>query len=101
MQIAQVLNYLIEIKMEIKNLFVVRATNEENNSFIITIGKHLATERKFKTKEEALAYIDTPKWDTIATLCCEMIDAHKVNEQIKKDTEKVIKSIIKDAKEGK
>ena len=74
--------------MEVKDVFVVRATNEENNDFIITIGKHLATEKKFKTKEEALKYIDTPQWDTIVALCGEMIEAHKVDEQINKDGKK-------------
>ena len=74
--------------MEVKDLFVVRATNEENNNFIVTIGRHLATEKKFKKKEEALAYIDEPKWDTIVALCNEMIEAHKVDEQIEKDAQK-------------
>lgn len=87
--------------MEVKDLFVVRATNEENNNFIVTIGKHLATEKKFETKEEALAYIDEPKWDTIVALCGEMIEAHKVDEQIEKDAQKVVKSIIKNTKEDK
>ena len=87
--------------MEVKDLFVIRATNEENNNFIVTIGRHLATEKKFKTKEEALAYIDTPKWDTIVALCGEMIEAHKVDEQIEKDAQKVVKSIIKNTKEEK
>lgn len=87
--------------MEIKDLFVVRATSEENNDFIVTIGRHLATEKKFKTKEEALAYIDTPQWDTIVALCGEMIEAHKVDEQIKKDSQKTVKSIIKKTKEDK
>lgn len=86
--------------MEVKDLFVVRATNEENNDFIITIGKHLATEKKFKTKEEALKYIDTPQWDTIASLCGEMIEAHKIDEQINKDAKKVVNTIVKKTKEG-
>ena len=86
--------------MEVKELFVARATSEENNEFIVTIGKHLATEKKFKTKEEALAYINTPKWDTIVALCGEMIEAHKVDEQIKKDAKKIVKSII-ETKEDK
>ena len=84
--------------MEVKDLFVVRATNEENNNFIVTIGRHLATEKKFKTKEEALSYIDEPKWDTIVALCGEMIEAHKVDEQIEKDAQKVVKSAIKKTK---
>lgn len=81
--------------MNVKELFVARATNEQNNDFIVTIGKHLATEKKFKTKEEALAYIDTPKWDTIVALCGEMIEAYKVDEQIKKDAKEKVKSIVK------
>lgn len=68
--------------MEIKDLFVVRATNEENNNYIVTIGKHLATEKMFKTKNEALEYIDSPKWDTIGALISEMIEANKVVEHI-------------------
>lgn len=70
--------------MEVKDLFVVRATNEENNNYIVTIGKHLATERQFKTKEEALQYIDSPQWDTIVAICGEMIDAHRRNEEAEK-----------------
>lgn len=70
--------------MEIKDLFVVRATNEENNNFIVTIGKHLATEKMFKTKQEALAYIDKPEWDSIGSLISEMIEANKEVEQIEK-----------------
>ena len=63
--------------MEIKDLFVVRATNEENNNYIVTIGKHLATEKMFKTKEEAIEYIDRPEWDTIGALISEMIEVNK------------------------
>ena len=75
--------------MEVKDLFVVRPTNEEQNDFIITVGQHLATELHFKTKEDAMTYIDEPKWDTIAALCGEMIEANKVDKQIKKDAQKV------------
>lgn len=73
--------------MEIKDLFVVRATNEENNSYIVTIGKHLATEKIFKTKKEALTYIDRPEWDSIGALISEMIEANKEIEQIKNSKE--------------
>lgn len=87
--------------MDIRDLFIVRPTNEENNNFIITIGKHLATEKRFKSKEEAIAYIITPEWDTIAALLGEMIEAHKVDEQKEKDAEKDVKPIIKKTKEDK
>jgi hypothetical protein len=63
--------------MEIKDLFIVRPTNEEQNDFIITVGKHLATEQHFKTKTEALEYIDTPKWDMILAMTAEMFTIHE------------------------
>lgn len=58
--------------MEAKDLFVIRPTNEEQNDFIITVGKHLATEKHFKSREEAEEYIETPKWDTILALVGEV-----------------------------
>ena len=59
--------------METKNIFVIRPIDNEQKEFIITVGKHLATKKRFKTKEEAETYIKYPKWDTtfalIALLC--------------------------------
>ena len=40
------------VKFEAKDNFIVRALNEENNDFIITIGRHLATTKHFERKEE-------------------------------------------------
>lgn len=59
---------------QIKDLFIIRPTNEEQNDFVIIIGKHLATEKHFETKEEAEVYKIDPKWDMIFALCAEMID---------------------------
>ena len=47
---------------QIKELFIVRPTNEEQNDFVIIIGKHLATEEHFKTREEAETYKENPRW---------------------------------------
>ena len=74
--------------MEIKDLFVVRATNEENNNFIVTIGRHLATRKTFKSKKEALEYIEKPEWDTVGSLIHEMIETNKEVEQIEKKSKK-------------
>jgi hypothetical protein len=70
--------------METKELFVVRPTDNEQKEFIITVGKHLATKKKFKTKEEAETYIKYPKWDTTFALIAEMIES---NENTKYATE--------------
>lgn len=66
--------------MKVKDLFVIRPTNEEQNDFIVTVGKHLATEKHFKSREEAEKYIETPKWDTILALVGEV---QEVSEQRK------------------
>ena len=63
-------------KIEVKDSFIVRAVNEENNDYIITIGKHLATTKHFKSKEEAEKYIEKPEWDTTLALTAEMLEAH-------------------------
>lgn len=72
--------------MEIKELFVVRPTNEEQNDFIITVGQHLATEKHFPSREEAEAYRDTPQWDMVLAMVSEMFEIHTKVEH-KKDKE--------------
>ena len=61
---------------EAKDNFIVRAVNEENKDFIITIGRHLATTKHFESKEEAERYIEKPEWDTTLALMAEMLEAH-------------------------
>ena len=48
-----------------KDNFIVRAVNEENNDFISTIGRHLATTKHFERKEDAEKYIENYRdWET-------------------------------------
>ena len=63
--------------METKKIFIVRPTDNEQKEFIITVGKHLATNKRFKTKEEAENYIKYPKWDTTFALIAEMIESNE------------------------
>lgn len=72
--------------MNVKELFVVRPTNEEQNDFIITVGQHLATEMHFPTREEAETYRDTPQWDMLLAMVSEMFIIHEEKEH--KITEK-------------
>ena len=74
--------------MGIKEIFIIRPTDNEQKEFIITVGKHLATNKKFRTKEEAENYIKYPKWDTIFALIAEMIET---NDDAKYTTENELK----------
>lgn len=66
--------------MEINEIFIVRPTNNKQEEFIITVGKHLATKKKFRTKEEAENYIKYPKWDSTFALIAEMIETNEKTE---------------------
>ena len=59
---------------DFKDSFVIRATNPENNDYIITIGKNYATPKHFKSKEEAEKTIENKDWNLIATLVIELAE---------------------------
>ena len=82
--------------MEVKDLFIVRPVSEEQKEYIITVGKHLATTRRFKTKESAEIYIKYPKWDTTFALVAEMLESKEATESMKQDAKKVVNKIIND-----
>ena len=83
--------------MEVKDLFVVRPTNEEQEEFIITVGKHLATTKRFKKREQAETYIKYPKWDTTFALIAEIMESKEEQKRIiKQDAKGEVNSIIND-----
>ena len=41
------------MEFNFKDAFIVRATNSENNDYIITIGDRLATPQHYKNQKEA------------------------------------------------
>lgn len=69
--------------MNVNDLFKIRPTNEEQNDYVATVGQHLATERHFKTREEAKKYIEKPRWDTILAVVAEMLEIHTDTEHNK------------------
>ena len=88
--------------MNVKELFQIRPTNEEQNDYIITVGQHLATEQHFSTREEAEAYIDTPQWDMVLAMVAEMFQIHEETkhkaDEIRNDAKKVVNTIIDNTK---
>lgn len=56
----------------IKQVFVIRTLNEAQTDVVITVGKHLATKKHFKSKREAEDYMRVPKWDMIFALLSEV-----------------------------
>ena len=59
---------------DFEEAFVVRATNPENNDFIITIGNRYATPKHYETQEEAQEAIKNRDWNLVATLAIELAE---------------------------
>ena len=59
---------------DFEDVFVVRATNPENNDFIITIGNRYATPKHYETQEEAQEAIKNRDWNLIAALAIEVAE---------------------------
>ena len=88
--------------MNVKEIFQIRPTNEEQNDFIITVGQHLATEQHFRTREEAEEYRDSPKWDMVLAMTAEMFTIHEETkhkaDEIKNDAKKVVNEFIENTR---
>lgn len=76
--------------MDYRRIFVVRPLDAEEKEYVITIGNHLATEKRFKTKADARRCIDDKNWDLIASLifaCYEMIMTEKAEQKKQEENE--------------
>lgn len=60
----------------LKEAFVVRPL-PESDEFIITIGKHLATEEKFKSRKAAEMRINKTDWNLVSALFYALKEADK------------------------
>lgn len=56
------------MEYDFKDAFIVRATNEENNDFIITLGDKIATPYHFPNRKEAEKAVMKKDWNLIVTL---------------------------------
>lgn len=81
-----------EKEMRVQNLFKIVKTSIEREEYAIVIGKHLATEVKFKSREEAEDFIESKDYDLIWALVAALIDGKEAAEQAEpeQETEKEI-----------
>lgn len=72
----------------LKEAFVIRPTDTNENEFMITIGNHLATEEKFKSRKAAEMRINKTDWNLVAALVYALKEADKFEKSIKKQEDK-------------
>ena len=69
-----------------KDAFIVRATSEENNDFIITLGNKMATPYHFSSQKEAERAIMKKDWNLIASLIISVAE-NAVEKHLKEEGE--------------
>ena len=72
----------------LKEAFVIRPTDTDENEFMITIGNHLATEEKFKSRKAAEMRINKTDWNLVASLVYAIKEADEFEKSIKKQEDK-------------
>lgn len=72
----------------LKEAFIIRPTDTNENEFMITIGNHLATEEKFKSRKAAEMRINKTDWNLVAALVYALKEADEFEKSIKKQEDK-------------
>ena len=76
--------------IDMKDVFKVLPTTQEENEYMIVIGKHLATTEKFPTREAAEEKINSTDWNLVAAMIYACKEADEYEQRIKRSTEKKI-----------
>lgn len=72
---------------DMKDCFKVIPADQEENAYLIIIGKHLATAEKFPTKEAAEERINKTDWNLVSAMiyaCKEADEFEKKQKRVKK-----------------
>lgn len=83
---------------DMKDVFKVLPTTQEEKEYMIVIGKHLATTEKFPTREAAEERINSIDWNLIAAMIYACKEADEYEKKLKHSTKKVTKKVINNNK---
>lgn len=72
----------------LKEAFIIRPTDINENEFMITIGNHLATVEKFKSRKAAEMRINKTDWNLVAAMFYALKEADKFEKSIKNQEDK-------------
>ena len=83
---------------DMKDVFKVLPTSTEEKEYMIVIGKHLAPNEEFPTREAAENRINSIDWNLISAMIYACKEADEYEKKLKRSARKVAKEIINDAK---
>ena len=72
----------------LKEAFIIRPTDTNETEFMITIGNHLATEEKFKSRKAAEMRINKTDWNLVAAMVYALKEADEFEKSTKKQEDK-------------
>lgn len=72
----------------LKEAFIIRPADADENEFMITIGNHLATEEKFKSRKAAEMRINKTDWNLVAAMVYALKEADEFEKSIKNQEDK-------------
>ena len=79
-----------------KDVFKVLPTTQEENEYMIVIGKHLATTEKFPTREAAEEKINSVDWNLVTAMIYACKEADEYERKLKHSAKKNTKNSKKD-----
>ena len=74
---------------DMKDVFKVLPTTQEEEEYMIVIGKHLATAEKFPTREAAEKIINSINWNLVAAMIYACKEADEYEKKLKRSAKKV------------
>ena len=72
----------------LKEVFIIRPTDTDENEFMITIGNHLATEERFKSRKAAEMRINKTDWNLVAAMVYAIKEADEYEKSNKSQEDK-------------
>ena len=84
---------------DMKDVFKVLPTTQEEKEYMIVIGKHLATNEKFPTREAAEDRINSIDWNLVSAMIYACKEADEYEKKLNQTAEK-IEDINENIKEG-
>lgn len=83
---------------DMKDVFKVLPTTQEEKEYMIVIGKHLATTEKFPTREAAEEKINSVDWNLITAMIYACKEADEYEKKLKRSAKKITKEVINNNK---
>ena len=74
---------------DMKDVFKVLPTTQEEKEYMIVIGKHLATTEKFPTREAAEEAINSTNWNLVAAMIYACKEADEYEKKLKRSVKKI------------